>query len=60
MTARSRTVAATVVRIILYLVAATSLAVAAWGVDWRLGLVVVAATALIGEALISTRTGGAR
>lgn len=50
-----------VVRIILYLVAAVALVVAAWGVDWRLGLAAFATVLLVSEALISTRTtGGAR
>lgn len=58
---KPRVPALLVVRIMLYLVAAVALVVAAWGVDWRIGLVVLAVTALVGEALISTRTtGGAR
>jgi hypothetical protein len=60
MTTKSRAITITVVRIILYLVAAVALVVAAWGVDWRLGLAVIAVVLLLGEALISTRTGGAR
>jgi hypothetical protein len=57
---RPRIPALLVVRIILYLVAAAALVVAAWGVDWRAGLVMLAVVALIGEALIGPQTGGAR
>lgn len=44
-------------RVILYVTAATAVIGAAWGVDWRVGLVVLAAVALVAEAILA---GGAR
>lgn len=54
MPTKSRTTT-TAVRIILYLAAAIAITVAAWEVDWRLGLLVLAVICLIVEWMISPR-----